>query len=61
MGNILSIKHPLNLIMSAMVRYVPIIIVVLLQNFIMKTLKKFVYPLEHLCVPQGARIPHLRN
>ena len=27
----------------------------------MKTLKKFVYPLEHLCLPQGVRVPPFNN
>jgi len=35
----------------------PIISVNLRENVLVKTLKNFLYPLEHLCVPQEVRNP----
>ena len=45
----LSIKDPLTVSMSTIIRNVSVNIVRLRECFIMK---KFVYPLEHICVPQ---------
>jgi len=44
----LSIKDPLTVSMSTIIRNVSVNIVRLRKCFIMK---KFVYPLEHICVP----------
>jgi len=58
LGSVLSIKYPLTVILSTINRNVPVIIVLLRENSIMKNIR---VPLRAHCVAQGARASPFEN